>query len=652
MAKSYYSAPLSEFILAKVDEISGQLNGHHTQDRVFAQQLAWQTQTELLQPCLKSLTDDPHCHIFYELMIPRMGRRADVVLIYKGIVFVVEFKVGESHFNHADMRQAHGYALDLKNFHKGSHHVPIVPLLVCTKADYTAQTLVWAADEVAEPICCNTAALVSIIRDIAGARQAKEIDVMQWQASGYLPTPTIIEAAQALYAEHHVEDIARSEADSQNIGQTSQQLLALINDARVNKKKVICFVTGVPGAGKTLIGLNIASAHANPQEHEYSVFLSGNGPLVAVLQEALAKDRAVRKQEPIGKARKQTESFIQNIHKFRDEYLLAGIPPEKVAIFDEAQRAWDKDQASSFMRQKRGMPDFNQSEPEFLIDVMDRHDDWAFIIALIGGGQEINKGEAGLAGWLAALKQQFLAWDVYFSSALTTGEYVSQGVDLSQVSRAKILPSLHLATSMRSFRAEKLSSFIHYLIAGKSHQAQQLYSELAQVYPIRLTRDLATAKAWVTQQRRANESMGLLASSNGIRLKAEGIFVKNTIDPAQWFLSGDGDIRAAEFLEDVATEFDVQGLELDWCLVAWDADYRVQNGRFEHWQFKGTKWQRRGQEASQKYLENAYRVLLTRARQGMVLYIPKGDNKDLTRQSAYYDDTYAYLRDCGIPLLD
>uniref|UniRef100_Q0HZW3 Schlafen group 3-like DNA/RNA helicase domain-containing protein n=1 Tax=Shewanella sp. (strain MR-7) TaxID=60481 RepID=Q0HZW3_SHESR len=645
--RAFYSASFKDFLSAEPDVITGQISRFHTQHLLHSQTRAWVTEIEVLKRSLAE-SIEREGHIFIEFMIPRMGRRADVVIIFKGIVFVVEFKVGAKVFTAADMRQTHGYALDLKNFHRGSHDKYLVPLLVATKAMSQSRNPEFADDNVASTLCISPSELFSRMRQIAERLNQAPFDPNLWADSGYLPTPTIIEAAQALYAQHKVEDIARSEADTQNLGQTSQQLLQLIHDARINKRKIICFVTGVPGAGKTLVGLNIASIHANREENEYSVFLSGNGPLVAVLQEALARDRSSRTGDSIRATRKETESFIQNIHRFRDEYLHGGVPPEKVAIFDEAQRAWDKEQASDFMRRKRGIVDFDKSEPEFLIEVMDRRQDWAFIIALVGGGQEINKGEAGLAGWLDALKAKFLDWDVYFSTALLSGEYVSLGVDLNAVSRANVLPNLHLATSMRSFRAEKLSSFIHYLVAGQCGLAVSIYKDLEHVYPIKVTRDIAKAKAWVNLHKRANESMGLLASSNGIRLKAEGIFVKNEIDPAKWFLSGAEDIRSAEFLEDVATEFDVQGLELDWCVVAWDADYRFNAQAFEHWQFVGTKWQKRSQLVRQKYLENAYRVLLTRARQGMVIFVPKGDKSDETRDPNFYDHTYKYLIDCGI----
>ncbi len=408
----------------------------------------------------------------------------------------------------------------------------------------------------------------------------------------------------------------------------------------------------MPGAGKTLVGLNIANTHSNPDDNEYSVFLSGNGPLVTVLQEALAIDKANRTGITKAAARRETSQFIQNIHRFRDDALGGDLPPEKVAIFDEAQRAWDSEQASRFMQKKRNQPDFNKSEPEFLIEVMDHHEDWAVIIALIGGGQEINTGEAGLTGWLSALNEHFPHWQVYCSEQLLQGEYISDNMTTESLSHVHKLPSLHLATSMRSFRAEKLSSFVHYVIAGDPAKASQLSVDLHQQYPLLITRDLAKAKQWVKNQARATESAGLLASSNGIRLKAEGIFVKNKFDPTSWFLSPHNDIRSCHFLEDVATEFDVQGLELDWCLVGWDADYRHNGKHFEHWRFKGTRWEQRKKEDDRKFLENAYRVLLTRARQGMIIFIPEGDDNDITRPKDFYSHTYQYLQACGFKVLD
>ena len=646
--RAFYSASFKDFLSAEPDAITGQISRFHTQHLLHAQTRAWCAEIEVLKRSLAESVEREG-HIFIEFMIPRMGRRADVVMIFKGIVFVVEFKVGAKVFTAADMRQTHGYALDLKNFHRGSHDKYLVPLLVATKATSQSKDPVFAGDNVASTLCISPGELFPRMRLIAERFNQPTFDSNLWADSGYLPTPTIIEAAQALYAQHKVEDIARSEADTQNLGQTSQQLLQLIHNARINKRKIICFVTGVPGAGKTLVGLNIASAHSNADEKEYAVFLSGNGPLVSVLQEALARDRRDRTKEKIGDCRRHTEQFIQNIHKFRDDSLTSNKPPvEQVAIFDEAQRAWNVEQTSKFMQTKRNQAGFNKSEPEYLIEVMDRHEDWAVIIALIGGGQEINTGEVGLFGWLDALGNRFTHWDAYYSTDLLNGEYVSTGLTTRDFSKGTLLPCLHLATSMRSFRAEKLSNFIHHLVNGNSGMALNVLATFKQKYPIKVTRDLKAAKCWIKSQVRGTETMGMLASSNGIRLKAEGIFVKNKIEHKDWFLGPIEDIRSSHFLEDVATEFDVQGLELDWCLVAWEADFRFGHAGFEHMQFRGSSWEQRQREEKCRYLENAYRVLLTRARQGMVIFVPKGDELDITRKPAFYDSTYQFLKACGI----
>ncbi|MDF1781648.1 MAG: DUF2075 domain-containing protein [Alcanivoracaceae bacterium] len=649
MSPSYFSSTLQAFLRLSENEIIGVISKYHSQKIVAEQRAAWAAQVQLLKRELTALDEDGH--IFFEFMIPRMGRRADVVLVYRGIIFVIEFKVNATSYLSADLRQTHGYALDLKNFHRGSHEKAIIPCLVATAASTQLASVKLEEDGVAAPLKLNGQDLGLLISQIAESQGAPAFDAETWAVSGYLPTPTIVEAAQALYANHAVEDISRNEADATNLSVTSKSLLALIHQARLNSEKIICFVTGVPGAGKTLVGLNIASEHSNPNEKEYSVFLSGNHSLVVVLQEALARDRAAREGIGIGDARRQTSQFIQNIHKFRDSALDGSTPPEKVAVFDEAQRAWNKEQASKFMRQKRGKLDFDQSEPEFLIEVMDRHKDWAVIVALIGGGQEINTGEVGLAGWLNALEGRFNNWKAYCSPELFQAEYVSDGITQDSLAGKIMLNELHLSTSMRSFRSSDLSSFVHHVVAGNAELARSYAAKLEGKYPILVTRDLAKAKAWVKSKARATESAGLLASSNGLRLKPDGIFVKNTIEPQNWFLGDVDDVRSSHFLEDVATEFDVQGLELDWCVVAWDADYRYAKQGFEHWRFHGSRWQHRNSEDDKRYLENAYRVLLTRARQGMVVYVPAGDDDDATRLKGFYDATYSHLGQCGFRMI-
>ncbi len=649
--RAYYAASIQDFLLTSSDEIVGKITSQHAQDLVHLQANAWVSQIEILKRTLQKLQTG---YVFFEMLIPRMGRRADVVYIADGIVFVLEFKVGETEYKAHDLRQAESYAMDLSCFHETSHDQLIFPILVATNApdeilDYKKQ-----ATGVFPPIKANAANLTKILSQILETYKSTiVIEPTTWINGRYKPTPTIIEAAQALYAKHNVNDIARSDADAVNLAETVGRINEIIHQSRIQKQKSICFVTGVPGAGKTLVGLNIAAMHNNPQDEEHAVFLSGNGPLVDVLREALAKDSKSRNADiSIADARRETESVIQNIHHFRDEYLRdSNRPPvDKIVIFDEAQRAWDVEKTSKFMRQKRNQADFNQSEPDFLVSVMDRHDEWCVVIALIGGGQEINDGEAGLNGWFSALEKNYSEWHIYYSDKLKQKEYAGQNVELSLLKETKSYSetSLHLATSMRSFRADKLSHFVHYLIHNQASEAFAIYQKIKADYPIFVTRDLSKAKAWIKAKKRGLESCGLIASSGAKRLKAEGVFVNNEVDAAHWFLNSQDDVRSCHFLEDAGTEFLVQGLELDWCLIAWDADYRYKNNAFEHWSFKGSKWMHVHNESQQRYLENSYRVLLTRARQGMVIFVPLGDMQDATRTPAFYADTYEYLKNCGI----
>ncbi|MFY0640226.1 MAG: DUF2075 domain-containing protein [Bermanella sp.] len=613
---------------------------------------AWSSQIEILQNQLAPLVSTCNkSFIFFEFSIPRMGRRADVVLVHKGLIFVIEFKVGSDNYNSADIQQAHGYAIDLKNFHDGSHNKKIIPILIATHAKTVKNEMKLSDDNVVSPILLNRNELTTFIKTACNQFKAETVAPLDWCNTGYRPTPTIIEAAQSLYANHSVDEISRSDAGAKNIKETSSKLLEIIHQSKLNNKKAICFVTGVPGAGKTLVGLNIATKHSNKDDDEYAVFLSGNGPLVEVLREALARDQSSR---TVGltkaEATRKSSQFIQNIHHFRDSSIEDKLAPvEKVVIFDEAQRAWDQQQTSKFMQSKRGLKDFNQSEPDFLISVMDRHDDWCVVIALVGGGQEINTGEAGISEWFKSIESNFSHWDCYCSTELASDEYVTNNLDFNKINiPIKADSSLHLATSMRSFRSENLSKMIHYLVKGDYCKSKIIYDDLHDLYPIAVTRCLSTAKQWTKDKARANETKGLIASSGAIRLKPEGVFVKNRFNAKEWFLNDDTDIRSCHYLEDVATEFDIQGLELDWCLVAWDADYRYINNKFEHWKFVGAKWHQRHKEAEKRYLENAYRVLLTRARQGFVIFIPQGNDMDNTRLRAYYDATFEYLKKCGI----
>ena len=648
------------------DEVIGSITLHHSLPVVAEQTSAWRAQCAILRSSVSNLVEEKDS-VFFEFAIPRMGKRADVVLIIRGIVFVVEFKIGSTDFHSADQRQALDYALDLKNFHSGSHDAIVIPILVASEArpySVTSFSLASMKNGVAELIKTDGECLGEIIQECVGTIGEFDLgpsirrveDGMEWAQLPYKPTPTIVQAAQALYQGHDVKEISRSDAGARNLTLTASAIAEVIEYSKRVRTKSICFVTGVPGAGKTLAGLNIATQRMNAHQDEHAVFLSGNGPLVAVLREALSRDERAREGIAKGEADRKASTFIQNIHHFRDDNLISREPPvEKVVVFDEAQRAWDRNNTSKFMRTKKGQPDFDQSEPEFLIEVMDRHADWCVIIALVGGGQEINTGEAGLAEWFGSIQRRFAHWNVYFSERLKDSVYFN-GEGLTDETRglnAFERTDLHLAVSVRSFRAEKVSDFIEALLDLKIERARELYRDVSNAYPIFVTRSIDAARAWLRERSRGSELSGILASSGGLRLRPEGLHVKAKIDPANWFLNGCDDVRSCQYLEEVATEFDVQGLELDWTCVGWDANLRCERrgndfGSWSHNRFSGTKWQKIKQQQKQEYLRNSYRVLLTRARQGMVIFVPEGDSADPTRPPDFYDGTFAYLKACGI----
>lgn len=659
MRRAYYSSSITDFLNTDSNAIVGELTRVHARTLEQTQLHAWLEEIEILKHVLGSRSG----RVYFEYAIPRMGKRIDVVLLIGPVVFVIEFKIGESHFTATALDQVTDYCLDLKNFHEPSYDTFIAPVLVATASRHIHPIVCTTpkADKLLAPIRSTLPLLSTVFDDVLNFAEGEtNIDPDVWEQGRYCPTPTIIEAALALYKGHSVDAITRHEADKPDIGVTSNTIDEIICASRNGRFKSICFVTGVPGAGKTLVGLNTATKHQNKTDGLYSVFLSGNGPLVAILREALARDNIENEKArgitlKKGEARSRVRSFIQNVHHFRDECLVdQNRPPiEHVALFDEAQRAWNLQQTSSFMFRKKSVRNFNISEPEFLISCLDRHPDWAVIVCLVGGGQEINTGEAGISEWIEALNRSYPEWRIYISSRLTDSEYGAGKVlhDLSSHSHVTINESLHLAVSMRSFRAENVSHLVKQILDLDTEGARKTLSELNEKYPIVLTRDLAKAKAWLRNQARGSERYGIVVSSQAERLKPHAIDVRTPINPVDWFLNDKHDVRSSYYLEDVGTEFSVQGLELDWVGVTWDADLRHSELGWQHWKFRGSQWMRINVPHRQIYLKNAYRVLLTRARQGMVIVVPEGDPFDATRMSDFYDSTFRYLQSVGFNCL-
>ena len=659
MNRAYYQNLITNFIISSPSEILGVLADNNEFATEQTQKDSWKYQIIELQKILQSYQGS----IYFEYAIPRMGKRIDVLLIIKSTIFVLEFKVGEKDYQSHSIDQVWDYALDLKNFHETSHDKIIIPILIATRAKSVDLFLSASRkeDNLFDPIRSNTESLSIIInRALQFLKGQAKINVSEWELGRYQPTPTIIEAAIALYKNHSVENISRNDAEAENLQYTSKEVSRIIEDSIRCNEKAVCFVTGVPGAGKTLVGLDIANKHLNKEDKLYSVYLSGNAPLVAVLKEALARDEVHRaalngKKLKIGEARRNVKSFIQIVHLFRDEGLKDNNPPiEHVAIFDEAQRAWTKEKTAKFMKERKKIIDFDKSEPEFLISCLNRHKDWAVVVCLVGGGQEINSGEAGISEWIEALELKFPDWKIYMSNKLTDSEYNAEEILQKIKHRSNVVhsDSLHLSVSMRSFRAENVSLLVKQILDLDSKNAQETLNQLKFKYPIVITRDFKKAKDWLKNKARGTERYGIVVSSQAQRLKPYCIDIKSPVDPIHWFLDGKEDVRSSFYLEDVATEFHIQGLELDWACVAWDGDFRFSSEGWIFKSFKGSKWQNIHKKERQVYLKNAYRVLLTRARQGMVIVVPSGDKEDSTRLPEFYDETFEYLKSIGFEILN
>lgn len=647
MVKLGYESSVNEFKNEDNNYILGELTKNYNFELGDLQKNAWISQINILKEQLSTIDNGD---IIFEYTIPRMGSIIDNVLLIDGLVFIIEFKVGETEYKKADLDQLENYIKILKNYHYESRNNILIPILVATEAETTNNQFELHENNIFTTLKANKENLYDIISKICEEYKTDN-DLSNWSKSKYAPTPSILEAARKLYETHEVEDIKTYSSDDLFLAETEQSIDEIITNSKNNNQKSIIFLTGVPGAGKTLIGLNTATKRSVTDD-EPAVFLSGNGPLVKVLQEALARDSSKRNNITKNAAKLKVISFIQPIHQFRDDAIdNDDVQHEKIVIFDEAQRAWTQDQTETFMKNKKQIENFGMSEPEFLISIMDRQNDWAVIICLVGQGQEINKGEAGINEWFKALSNKFQNWNIYASKKSLDIE--NQFEDLTIHDNDK----LFLYSTIRSLDAPNLPNFIEYLLNNDKDKAIDMLKEFNDEYPLYITRNLNSAKKWIKQETAEEVDSiryGLLAQSNGLRLIPEGIFVKNNINQEAWFLNETEDVRSSNHLEIPATEFDIQGLEIDYAIMAWDANLRYIDGEFEYYKFKGTKWNkiRDTNEIERNYLINSYRVLLTRARRGMVIFVPDGDDEDATRPSEYYDGTYEYLKSIGITELN
>ena len=698
-----YKSDFKSFIETDSYSILGRIHDAFHGQALTTTDEAWSGEIKLLQNVLLPWKEE-EAEIIFEYDIPRLGKRIDAVLLLRGMIFCLEFKVGQKDALQADVEQVMDYALDLKNFHRYSHDRIIVPILIPTEHMSSSSTFTPSvySDSIYNPLITGAHGLQNLIQEVLKHADANTPGTIQdWIISPYTPTPTIIEAARSLYENHSVEDITRHEADKVTTDATIAYILDVINRSKQEGEKSICFVTGVPGAGKTLVGLDVAVKQSYQDdgmfnEDDGAVYLSGNGPLVAVLTEALARDNYKKSRDKgdskkLSDSRREVSKFIQIIHRYRDNMLAKiknpvvngelEIDPDKavklqqsgygevehVAIFDEAQRAWTHKRIADYLKRggtygnKLKVANFPMSEAAFLIWSLDQREDWATIVCLIGGGQEINTGEAGISEWIAALNERFPHWNVYISDKLTEPEYAEGKVNelLEHNPNVVFSDKLHLGVSLRSFRAERLSAFVRSLLSFNPDAAKLYKNVVSHGYPIVLTRSMDKAREWLRQQARGTQQTGILISKVSARFKPLAVHVlpQSEDNAVHWFLEDKTDVRSSNYLEEAATEIQVQGLEVEFACVLWDADMRYDNGKWTFWKFNGkTQWIPEKNIETRKYMLNAYRVLLTRARQGMVICVPKGNDRttlegfpeDPTRQPSFYDSTYEYFKSLKI----
>jgi len=663
---AHYVCRLSEFSEQDHQFILGTLTAGNAAggfDGRRSQVGAWQTTLGVLGDAITRLLEHPAAAqwaLLLEYDIPLRQKRPDAVLLADDLVFVLEFKTGATAHTLADQRQVEAYCLDLRDFHAESRGRKVIPVLVACGANRKAELPPVREEPVQGVVLASSDDLGELLLAahlVHHDDTQASIDAESWSGSAYRPVPTILQAAEALYAGHSVREVSRSHAD--NLTVTTDYLLQTIRQCELQRRKCICFVTGIPGAGKTLAGLNLVHAPTlSTQGAGTATFLSGNGPLVQIMREALARDENRRDGIAIGEARRRVSTFIQNVHHFMREYTQANpdaVPHHKVAVFDEAQRAWNAEQAA----RKFGRAD---SEPMEMLSVMDRHPDWAVIVALVGGGQEINTGEAGLAEWGRALSSGFSHWSIAVSpEALHGGESIAGSVLFAGGVPTTLAvteePALHLDVSLRSWRAEALTGWVNAVLAGDSHRARQFMADMDE-FPVVVTRSLTAARAWLRAVTRGDRRCGLVASSGAVRLRAYGLELSSGFTRGypfcDWWLAREGDVRSSYQLEVPASEFECQGLELDWTGLCWGNDliWRNTPAGWEYRRFMGARWVAVRGVAAREYLLNTYRVLLTRAREGVAVWVPPGDSDDPTIAPQDFDSTATYLLACGARMLE
>ncbi|WP_110597925.1 DNA/RNA helicase domain-containing protein [Salinicola lusitanus] len=662
---AYYSSTTGAFVRISLEEVAAALHSKYAADGFSSQYTtqteSWNITVPKLQEELRSLLrlhpDAASWPVLLEYPLYRLRRRIDVLILTPAAIVVVELKVGESTFRSADRRQVEEYGLDLRDFHGASAGISIVPVLWCTEAKTTSYVSTIKEADVAEVHCVGGLGLANVLVRVGTSVPTARYEIREWESGQYRPVPTVVDAATTLFAGHGVREIAQ--ADASNLDASANRVVEIIQETKRKRGRSLVFLAGVPGSGKTLAGLQVvhSAVESGVEDQGDIVYLSGNTPLVVVLREALARDEASRRKArgvkpALAEARNSVRTRIQHIIDFLREYLTnddGSSPHEHVIVFDEAQRAWDED----YGRKKFGRP---SSEPKLLLDIMGRHPDWCSIVALVGGGQEINAGENGIAEWGKALRAlpntELEKWCVYGPPDFTVGSDATANLGVGSLSGAAdivVEPDLELTVPLRSFRSPSLSRWVSLVLGGNAPEAATLARELGD-YPILVTRSIDLARKWLKVHARGERRFGLVASSGARRLRADGLGVTlNATDGsaiAQWYLNGREDVRSSFALEVPANEYTTQGLELDFVGLCWGGDL-VWNGRtWAHRQFRGNSWANVNGDR-QRFITNSYRVLMTRGREGLVVWVPQGSTEDPTRKPQQFDETANFLLSCG-----
>jgi schlafen family protein len=668
---AFYRSTVQEFLSDNVDVVgvlaqAKAAAGFFSVER--AQIEAWHEQAIVLKSSLSDLTAIfPEAHqwtILLEFSIPRRQRRIDAVLLARDIIFVLEFKTGIGETGWSAARQAEDYVLELFDFHLPSRDRTIIPIVVAAKHKFSNTSATEYLDhQVTLATPDHLAQVLLPVYRSCSKPEADTINCEVWDKGMYRPVPTIIEAATALYSGTPVREIAHAHSGSENLNATTEFILAAAQEAQSNNEKVICFVTGIPGAGKTLAGLNLVhNRELQSGGQQGLAFMSGNSPLVKILREALVTEFSKQSGTSKKQARRKVSAFIQNIHQFVEDNLdreESEQPHEHFIVFDEAQRAWDAEHNEKRHRKKGSR--WHVSEPEMVLSIMNRHAGWAVVVALVGGGQEIHQGEAGLAEWGRTLKTKYSHWHVFASpEALDGGDSVAGSVLFSDPSlemKVNRNTALHLKTCIRSYKAERLAEWVNRVLNGDSAGAEETSKSFAR-FPVMITRDLREAKDWVRNNTRGMRRCGFVASSGAARLRAFGIETskgfRDGYSYTDWFLKPPSNVRSSFQLEVAATEFEIQGLELDNVAMCWGGDF-VWNPKFRSWfasEFKGTRWLPVRSPDRYERIRNKYRVLLTRSRERLVIWVPTGNENDATLRTNEMDNTFHYLLECGARVLE